>query len=214
MRDIRPDFKRCSCCGEIKERDNFSLYKNKKANTVSLRSRCKTCTNEIQEQQRATKEGKASVKAASRKHYEKHPEKCKAAARVQYKKHPERYKAWAKAWAKANPDKVRQCNKAWEEANPERSRALNTAAAARRRAKELRATPEWVSHKDILEIYDQAQNLTVMTGVERHVDHIIPLAGKNVCGLHVAWNLQILTAKENLMKGTLYTSDVSLTDLM
>lgn len=57
----------------------------------------------------------------------------------------------------------------------------------------MQATPSWVNKKELEEIY-----LNCPVGFE--VDHIIPLRGKNVCGLHVPWNLQYLTKAENLKK--------------
>ncbi len=65
---------------------------------------------------------------------------------------------------------------------------------AQRRAAKLKATPLWVDIDAIRKIYSSCPK-------GYHVDHIIPLQGKNVCGLHIAENLQILSAKENITKG-------------
>ncbi len=66
-----------------------------------------------------------------------------------------------------------------------------------------KALPGWLSDKhkkDIEEIYLQCEEITKTSGIEHNVDHIVPLRGKLVSGLHVPWNLQILTKEENLRK--------------
>jgi len=62
------------------------------------------------------------------------------------------------------------------------------------------ATPLWANKKKIKDFYTVARALTENTGIEHQVDHIIPLRGEHVCGLHVEHNLQILTKEENIRK--------------
>jgi len=96
-------------------------------------------------------------------------------------------------------EKVRPFNRKYKQAN----RARFNAYDANRRAAKLERTPCWLTDSDnaaILAIYERARQLTKETGVEHHVDHIIPLQGSLVSGLHVPGNLQILTAAENLGK--------------
>lgn len=59
---------------------------------------------------------------------------------------------------------------------------------------------------EIQEFYDIAVARTTQTGVVHNVDHIHPLEGENFQGLHVPWNLQVLTVQENVLKGSILPS--------
>ena len=74
--------------------------------------------------------------------------------------------------------------------------------SADRRANKVKATPLWADSKEIQYYYNIAAYFTELSGgfVKYHVDHIVPLKGKNVCGLHVQNNLQVLKAVDNLRK--------------
>ena len=77
---------------------------------------------------------------------------------------------------------------------------IRTAEQNKRRARKLNATPSWADLEKIKKVYEKAQWLSKLTGLKYHVDYIIPLKGKNVCGLHCWANLQILEASLNCSK--------------
>lgn len=105
----------------------------------------------------------------------KNPEKAKLSKAAYRAKFPERQSAAFKEWRLRNPGKDR-------------------ARCAKRRANKLRATPAWADMEIMEMVYAEAKQ----RGLD--VDHIIPLAGRNICGLHVYWNTQLLTRSQNARK--------------
>lgn len=81
------------------------------------------------------------------------------------------------------------------------SPAKENAKTSRKRTQMLRAIPPWADMSKVLEFYEECQRVTAETGVPHHVDHIVPIQSKYVCGLHCEMNLQILTGTENIRKG-------------
>ena len=131
---------------------------------------------------------------------------CVECARDWYERNKERAIASAIASRAKNLDKVR----AFDRSRKRRpvSNAMRAFHEAKRKSAKKNATPLWAYLDDILSFYEEAAKLTAKTGVSHHVDHIVPLQGKTVCGLHVPWNLQIITLKENSMKGNRYWPDM------
>lgn len=106
---------------------------------------------------------------------------------------------YVKSYQQNNYDKIKQYKRAYRQSKL----AVFAAYSAKRRAFKLKATPLWLTDKQKDEIaifYTEAAKLTKSTGITYHVDHIVPLQGKHVCGLHVPWNLQVITATENVRK--------------
>jgi len=101
---------------------------------------------------------------------------------------------------KKNKNRMLILAKAWEQENKGRRKAIK----AKYRAQLLNATPKWANMEKILQIYKDCAKIEKETGLKYEVDHIIPLQGKIVSGLHVDTNLQILLMVENRSKGNKY----------
>jgi len=111
----------------------------------------------------------------------------------------------SREWRARNPEHTAEYGSRWRTENPDKNRSK----AAARRAAKMQRTPSWLSESDKYEIqckYDEAERLTRETGTLHHVDHIIPLSGEFVSGLHVPANLQVLTAFANLSKGNRFNN--------
>jgi hypothetical protein len=110
-------------------------------------------------------------------------------------------KLWANYRAK-NKEKLRQ----YKKENAAKINALNN----KRYCLKIQRTPKWLTKQDILLIehfYQEAQEKTKKYNEQYHVDHIIPLNGKNVSGLHVPNNLQVIKASDNLLKSNTFNME-------
>jgi len=167
--------KNCSKCNEQKEFCDFHRDSHKKDGHKTI---CKKCT------------------LLYRKSY---VEINKNSIENYYICNKEKIKSYRREYYKENKQKEQLSSKEYYSKNKQ----LHNARCAARRARKLKATPPWLSKEQIIEIrefYEISLAFRIYTGQEYHVDHIIPLKGKDVCGLHVPWNLQIIPAKENLSK--------------
>lgn len=123
-------------------------------------------------------------------------EAAKSAGQRYYQKNKEAVKARANARPKVE---VTQYKRAHKERNPEYYKSLTSVRKRRHRD----ATPKWITKEQKLamrQLYLQAIELTRLTGERYVVDHIVPLISDEVCGLHVPWNLRVITQEENLRK--------------
>jgi len=135
------------------------------------------------------------------------PETFRQYKKTQYAKHREQILAKRKEWGAANKERIAELNRRWRLANPDRDRALGN----RKRARKLHATPPWLTdadHDRIFAIYAEAQKMTRESGVEHQVDHIVPLQGRNVCGLHIPENLRVVPAVVNFKKNNQFIEEL------
>lgn len=92
----------------------------------------------------------------------------------------------------------------WYRKLPAQRQARKIAAMVRRRLLSSRQRPAWADMAAIQRVYAEASHRTKSTGVEHHVDHIVPVNGLKVCGLHVHNNLRVMSGAENMAKGNKY----------
>ena len=171
--------KNCNKCNKVKP---FSEFHKKKDSPDNLRASCKVCRN-----------------LESKEWYENNKERRLKLSKEWNKENKEQKRKNDNNWWRKNPDKRYSKFKRFHENNPHK----NAEYIAKRRAAKLQRTPEWLTDDHlwmIKEVYELAQLRSEATKVDHHVDHIVPLQGKDVSGLHVPWNLQVIPWYDNLSK--------------
>lgn len=203
----------CSSCGKMKDARVFATRNdtpNKK-----YRCMCKLCEREYRAaymrnyRRNGRKSDQPSVieKMCFGCGQIKPLEQFYARKDAPHSKHKSRCKACSYAsnrarliFLKNHPKERKRARIRFEPAHIVAQRARRAEQSMRRYAYVRRATPSWVDMKLICAIYEKARCLTLETGISHEVDHIYPLRAATMCGLHVPWNLQVLTRSENASK--------------
>lgn len=175
--------KRCTKCLSEKPLTEFYAVP-KRTGGGAYRSRCKEC--EVQRSK--------NWASANPEYIKKNNARTNA---KMMRESPDALRQRLAIWRLQNPERVKLQAHDWRKNNPGQKNALE----ATRKAKKLKATPIWANAIAIRGYYDTAVAMGMLLGEWYHVDHIVPLQGKTVCGLHVEHNLQILPASINAAKG-------------
>ena len=175
---------------------------------------CIPCSNTLNLQR--AKDNPEQVNHRNRLWRRSNPERVSEQAKQRYYADHEKTKWMKRRWYFKNQDYMREYHKQHRLNNLERwkknakrykqstkGRAVVTAYANRRRTTKENAMPSWADENIIKGIYMKAAKLR-QRGIDVHVDHIIPLHHKKVCGLHCEDNLQIISATENIKKSNRY----------
>lgn len=211
----------CKDCGVAQPVVNF----RKDARlTAGHRADCNSCRSARRRARYA--ENPAPILESGRRSREKHRDK-KLARDADYRKTKPEIVAAAKArWHQENKDYVRERAKEWRTKNREELAEKKRQYKARqdqeeikawyrkyrkenrekfahfapaRRAKLAERMPPWVNPTELRAVYRKAGELRKL-GLGMHVDHIVPLRGRTVSGLHVPWNLDIIPSEDNVRK--------------
>lgn len=189
----------CKACKTVKPVSDFSVG----------RAVCKRCRCDEQMAIDASPENRARKQEYNARYYAENRESVLAQKSEYGKREGPAERAKALRRERYNNDPVYQAkSKQRRERHYRNNKPQYRERDAMRRAMELRATPKWADRKAIRKFYELAAKLTWETGVQHEVDHIIPLGGKRVSGLHVHTNLQVLAMRANRSKFNRLVDDV------
>lgn len=181
--------KYCYKCKESKPVESFGKNKSKKD---GLSTECRPCKRHGDKAYYQS--NSEQVKKVVAKYRQENPEKVSQVKHEWYERNQKHVYAKSQAWRKDNLDSYYQSQKKYNSLNKGKKNAL----LAKYRATKLQATPLWFE-KDLVEtVYVKAKEWGFA------VDHIVPLQGENVCGLHCWANLQLLDPLLNSSKGNRY----------
>ena len=141
------------------------------------------------------------TRAAQQRYYEKNKELCDAKVKESQSKKPEYYKQKASAWQKDNKERFLEIKRA--------SYACNSAieiARVRRRQGKIKHGKLPMNQAELAEVQGMYDFCKIFKGFE--VDHVIPLNGKTVSGLHILGNLQVLPINENRSKSNKFSAEM------
>lgn len=202
----------CVKCLVSKPVDDF--YKRK--SRLGHDKTCKDCRKKY------NKENRAKYTAIQKKFRENNREYIRQYDKEYYRQHREAKINRAKLWYRHNKCRAIDSDRLRFAANPQYFKDklkrfhnkypwYNAAQSAKYRAIQAQATPSWLTKEqkaEINEFYILAHELTQKTGIKHEVDHIHPLQGTNFTGLHVPWNLQVITKSQNCLKSNKHPDDL------
>lgn len=163
----------CNTCKEVKNLNCF--YFNRSRNTYF--AECKECNKS--RASKWNKTNKARYDDNCKKHKASNPELYTQYKRKEYKKNIQRYIEHGKKYRES-----------------QHGRGVRQALSRERELRKRFATPKWLTQEQ----RDQMKLFFINRPEGHHVDHIVPISGETVSGLHVPWNLQYLPAAENIAK--------------
>lgn len=192
--------KSCLLCKQEKPLEDFHRHSS---NISGRTSYCKPCMKSYK-QQYETK-NKEKITAYGLKYRQENKEKLREKFKQNYSKPEvrERHLARGQWWRESRQDAYKEGQRAWRENNPEKLAHYS----AYHRALRKQAIPNWYSEFDdfvVKEAYRLSRLRAKFTGILWEVDHIIPIAGRTVCGLHVWNNFAVIPASENRSKFNRY----------
>jgi hypothetical protein len=184
----------CTKCGIEKTVNCFNKHSGTKD---KLQHHCNLCRQQYRQ------ENKASIAAWKKDYYEQYKKEISDVQKVYYASNKDRVIQTIRTYRTNNKDKVAKRQRLYQQKNL----AMWNASKAKRKATKLQATPSWTDRKAVAGMYQLAV-LFNKTGINLHVDHIVPLQSDLVCGLHCESNLQLLPSSDNISKGNRWWPDM------